>query len=176
MRFDFWFRRYLLGSRLKKKRTPIIGLSSSARIQEKTRIFIGKGAGFFELGARSELRRLVDIQVGGGFSLGENSVVGVGSFIEAFGTVRIGDRVLMGPHVKIFSSTHEYGVPGALHRPLVKGDISIGNDVWVGAGAVIATNVTIGENSVIGANAFVNSDVPSNCVVAGSPAKVVKRL
>ena len=67
-------------------------------------------------------------------------------------------------------------MPGALHRPLVKGDISIGNDVWVGAGAVIATNVTIGENSVIGANAFVNSDVPSNCVVAGSPAKVVKRL
>ncbi|MEX1670444.1 DapH/DapD/GlmU-related protein [Zhongshania guokunii] len=176
MRLDFWFRRSLLAYRLRKKKTPRISLSDSARIQENTRIFIGKGCSFFELGDGSEIRRLVDMQVGGGFSLGINSVVGVGSFIEAFGSVRIGDRVLMGPHVKIFSSTHEYGSPGDLHKPLAVGDVSIGDDVWVGAGTVIATGVTIGNNSVVGANAFVNADVPSNCVVAGSPARVVKRL
>tara|TARA_Y100001951_G_scaffold55302_1_gene43892 strand:+ start:13438 stop:13968 length:531 start_codon:yes stop_codon:yes gene_type:complete len=176
VRFDFWSRRILLDYRLKKKKVPLIDLAKDARLQESVRIFIGKKSEFFSLGERTEIRRLVDIQVGGGFSLGAHSVVGVASFIEAFGVVKIGSGVLMGPHVRIFSSTHEYGRPGDLLKPLKAGFVNIGNDVWIGAGAVVATNVSIGDNSVIGANAFVNSDVPSNCVVGGVPARIIKRL
>jgi acetyltransferase-like isoleucine patch superfamily enzyme len=176
MRLDFWLRRAILANRLRKKKTPSVLLSNTSRLQENVKIFVGKKSKFFQLGEHSEVRRLTDIQVGGGFSLGAKSVVGVGSVIEAFGSVRIGDGVLMGPHVKIFSSTHEYGAPGDLHKPLIEGEVVIGNDVWVGAGAIIATGVTIGDNVVIGANAFVNSDVPSNSVYAGSPARFIKKI
>lgn len=55
-----------------------------------------------------------------------------------------------------------------------KGDIQIGNDVWIGAHAIILSGVTIGDGSIIAAGAVVNKDVPPYAVVAGNPARVVK--
>lgn len=54
--------------------------------------------------------------------------------------------------------------------------ITIGNNVWVGWGSIILKGVSIGDNSVIAAGSIVVTDVPSNCIVAGNPAKVVKKL
>ena len=56
----------------------------------------------------------------------------------------------------------------------LKGDTVIGNDVWIGAGAIILPGVTIADNTVIAAGAIVTEDVPANAVVIGAPAKVVK--
>ena len=55
-----------------------------------------------------------------------------------------------------------------------KGDINIGNDVWIGVNVVIRRGVTIGTGAVIGANSFVNRNVPPYSVVAGCPAKIIK--
>ena len=52
----------------------------------------------------------------------------------------------------------------------------IGNNVWVGAQAVILKGVTIGDDSVVGTSAVVTSDVPAGVVVAGNPARIVKRI
>lgn len=52
----------------------------------------------------------------------------------------------------------------------------IGNNVQIGANAVVIGNVTIGDNVVIGAGAIVTKDVPNNCVVAGNPARIIKRI
>lgn len=57
-----------------------------------------------------------------------------------------------------------------------KKKIKIGNNVWVGWGAIILKGVTIGDNSIIAAGAVVVSDIPSNCIAAGNPAKVVKQI
>lgn len=57
-----------------------------------------------------------------------------------------------------------------------KGKPTIGNNVCIGANAVVIGNVTVGDNVFIGAGAVVVKDVPSNCVVAGNPAKIVKTL
>jgi acetyltransferase-like isoleucine patch superfamily enzyme len=60
---------------------------------------------------------------------------------------------------------------GISTRPVV-----IGDDVWIGANAVILPGVTIGRHVVVAAGAVVTQDVPDSCVVAGIPAKVVKKL
>ena len=52
----------------------------------------------------------------------------------------------------------------------------IGNNVSIGSGAVVVGPITIGDNVIIGANSYVDKDVPSNVVVAGSPAKVIRQL
>jgi maltose O-acetyltransferase len=54
--------------------------------------------------------------------------------------------------------------------------IVIGDNVWIGSGAIVLAGVTVGKNSVIGAGAVVTKDVPANVVVVGNPAKVVKTI
>jgi serine O-acetyltransferase len=76
---------------------------------------------------------------------------------------RIGSRVLIGQNITIGGSFGS-GVP------------VIGDDVWIGPGARIFGSISVGSNVVIGANAVVNRDVPSNCVVAGVPARVLRRI
>jgi maltose O-acetyltransferase len=54
--------------------------------------------------------------------------------------------------------------------------VRIGDDVWIGTGAVILKGVTIGARAIVGAGAVVNRDVPPDVIVAGNPARVVKNL
>ena len=57
-----------------------------------------------------------------------------------------------------------------------KGDIIIGNDVWIGYEAAILAGVTIGDGAIIGTRAVVTKDVPDNVVVGGNPARIIKKL
>ena len=54
--------------------------------------------------------------------------------------------------------------------------ITIGDNVWLGGGAIILPGVTIGENSVVGAGTVVTKDIPANCVAVGNPARVIKSI
>lgn len=65
---------------------------------------------------------------------------------------------------------------GGIKYPEKVGCISIGDNVFIGAGTRIMYNVRIGSNVIIGANSLINKDVPDNCVVAGVPARVIKKL
>jgi acetyltransferase-like isoleucine patch superfamily enzyme len=91
--------------------------------------------------------------------------------------VEIGDNVTITPGVKF--QTHDGGV--ALFRNQypginVFGRIKVGNDVFIGEDAMIMYGITIGDNVVIGARSVVTKDIPSDCVVAGVPAKIIKPL
>jgi hypothetical protein len=59
-------------------------------------------------------------------------------------------------------------------HPTCKGDIKIGNDVWIGATSTIMSGVTIGDGAVIGAGSTITKDVPPFAIVAGNPGKIVK--
>ena len=90
--------------------------------------------------------------------------------------ITIGNNVLFGPNVQLLTATHP---AHALERRtgLEFGkSIVIGDDVWVGGGAILCPGVTVGEGAVIGAGGVVTKDVLPNTVVAGNPCKVIKNF
>ncbi|MDD4646454.1 MAG: acyltransferase [Bacteroidales bacterium] len=114
-------------------------------------------------------------------SLGEGLVIGNGvgiaqnCFIQVRGKVVIGNDVIFGPNVSIFSETHNFtdpDIPVKLQGETRKGVI-IEDGVWIGAGATILDGVTVGRNSVVAAGAVVTRDVPAGAVVGGVPARIL---
>lgn len=88
----------------------------------------------------------------------------------------IGDRVAIGPRVTIVLSSDANWSNLMQHIDFVKSTVTLGDDCWVGAGAIILPGVKIGKMAIVGAGAVVVKDVDDFTVVAGVPAKVIKRL
>ncbi len=131
------------------------------------------------------------------FSLGQNSVVESYSCINnAVGDVIIGDYTRVGLHntiigpvtignhvnlaqgITVTALNHNFSEADKRidEQGVSTGQVVIGDDVWIGANAVVLPNVSIGRHCVIAAGAVVTKDVPDGCVVAGVPAKIIKRL
>lgn len=91
-------------------------------------------------------------------------------------SVFIGDYVMIGPNVTIATANHP--IEPTLRKKFYQynKDVTIGSNVWIGAGAVIAPGVSIGENSVIGAGSVVVKDIPANVVAVGNPCKVMREI
>jgi len=87
---------------------------------------------------------------------------GIGCVVHS--RAKIGDRVIIGQNTTIGRALDPEDIP------------SIGNDVYISAGTRIIGNIQIGNNVIIGANAVVNKNVEDNCIVAGVPAKVIRRI
>lgn len=90
------------------------------------------------------------------------------------GGITIDDEVFIGPKVNLITINHDIN-PFNRNTTICK-PIHIEKRVWIGVAATILPGVRIGENSIIGANAVVTKDVPSNTIVGGNPAKVIKTI
>ena len=90
--------------------------------------------------------------------------------------IYIGDSVMIGPNVTIATAGHP--VDPELRRKVAQFNIPvrIGNNVWIGAGAVILPGVTIGDDSVIGAGSVVTKDIPAGVVAVGNPYRVLRPI
>lgn len=115
-------------------------------------------------------------------SIGSNCHFGKRNHITCINRIVIGNNLLTGSHVLISDNDHgtsDYkmlDIP-PFDRPLVsKGETVIGNNVWIGENACILSGVHIGDNVIIGANSVVTKDIPTNCMAAGIPAKVIKTI
>jgi len=111
-----------------------------------------------------------------GINIGNNTSVGIGTYIN--GNVEIADEVRIADSVRIYSWNHNFSrknTPVA-RQGTKEGKVKIGYNSWIGSGAAILSNVTIGKGSVVAAGAVVTKNVPNHCIVAGVPAKVIKRL
>ena len=108
--------------------------------------------------------------------LGKYFYANHGCVILDGGRVEIGDEVLFGPNVGVFTAGHpvdpelrrkgwEYSLP-----------IRIGNNVWVGGNVSINPGVTIGDNAIIGSGSVVTKDIPANVIAVGNPCRVVKEI
>lgn len=128
-------------------------------------------------------------------SIGSGAVLMSGFSVRAPGLVRIGDRffangdvslfggggiqigndVLMGPRVQVFSENHRYetrSVP-INRQGWQRAQVRIGDDVWIGAGAIVLPGVTIGAGAIVAAGAVVTKDVTPYSIVGGVPAKLI---
>ena len=121
-----------------------------------------------------------NVEIGRGGSTGLNSNVKIGNHVGIFeGTIinpsesiEIGDDVGIGAEVMIW--THGAWLDVTQGFPSDFGPVKIGNNVWLPARCIVLPNVTIGDDSVIGIGSTINKDIPSGCLAAGSPCKVIK--
>lgn len=109
-------------------------------------------------------------------SCGERVFINYNCTILDVGKVRIGSHVLIGPNVQIYAVTHPVDAVERRSGEEWGEDVTIGDDCWIGGGAVICPGVTIGDRCIVGAGAVVTKDVPDDTVVAGNPARIIRRL
>ena len=120
------------------------------------------------------------VEIGRGGSTGLNSNITIGKHVGIFErtiinsseSVEIGDDVGIGAEVMIW--THGAWLDVTQGFPSDFGPVKIGNNVWLPARCIVLPNVTIGNDSVIGIGSIINKDIPSGCLAAGSPCKVIK--
>lgn len=107
-------------------------------------------------------------------SIGDHTTFGYHSFLFASESITIGADCLIAPFVYIVDSDHSIELGTKINQqPNQTSPVKIGNDVWIGTGAKILKGVTIGDGAVIAAGAIVMSDVPSNKIYGGIPAKEI---
>ena len=174
----------------------LIFLGRKCRIRHKSQIHFGKT---IIIGDNVEINALSreGLQTGNNFSIHRNSIiectgvlrhigegivignnVGIAQncFIQVRGKVSIGNNVIFGPGVSVFSESHNYSDTKQFINE--QGETRIGviieDGVWVGSRAIILDGVTIGNNSIIAAGSVVNKSIPPFSIAAGIPAKVIK--
>ena len=118
------------------------------------------------------LKHVHNLEVGNNVSIHEMS------YIDAYGGVKIGDNVAISHGVSIVSFDHDlsYNNLNFKDSPPLTGEIVIKENVWIGAGVRILKNVIIGKNSVLAASSLINKSCENNSIMAGIPAKCIKRI
>ncbi len=92
------------------------------------------------------------------------------------GGIEIGDNVLFGPRVGIYTSRHAFNAEERAAGACYAKPVKIGNNVWIGAGVHIDQGVSIGDNTIIGAGSVITRDIPANVVAAGVPCKMIREI
>jgi len=113
----------------------------------------------------------------GEVSIGAKSVLGQECTISAFQHISIGRECILADRVMLIDFDH--GVV-EVERPIreqgiYKRDVRVGHNVWVGYGACLLRGATVGDNAIVGTNTVVTKDVPADAVVAGAPARVLRK-
>lgn len=108
--------------------------------------------------------------------VGKDFIANYNVTILDIGKVTIGNNVWIGPNTLITTVGHPISPEGRKKHLAFQKPITIGNNVWIGGNVAILPGITIGDNSVVGAGAVVTKDVPADCVVAGVPAKIVRKI
>lgn len=148
-------------------------MGSPALLTNSHRVRIGDGVSIRK-GARIEV-----VGECGLIEIGDGTSIQFDFHCGAAESVIIGRDVLIAGRVYISDHDHVFDIrdsPPRRCRDLVASPVVIEDGVWLGEGAVVLKGVRIGRRSVVGANAVVTRDVPSECVVGGVPARVLKRI
>jgi acetyltransferase-like isoleucine patch superfamily enzyme len=115
---------------------------------------------------------------------GFNVKIGKNVFINYFAVfldtclITIGSRTLVGPNVSFYSGYHPLDptIRQGTRGPEMGKEVHIGEDCWIGGNAIILPGVTIGKGSTVGAGSVVTKDVPEFTVVAGNPARIIRKI
>lgn len=116
------------------------------------------------------------LDYGANIYVGKEFFMNFGCVILDCAEVHIGDHVLCGPNVQLYTATHPMDAEQRAAGPEAAKPIRIGSRVWLGGGVIVCPGVTIGENSVIGAGSVVTKDIPANVFAAGNPCRVIRAI
>ncbi|MCD0442974.1 sugar O-acetyltransferase [Glycomyces sp. A-F 0318] len=129
-----------------------------------------------ELGEDVFIRPPFHVDYGSNIRIGARSFANFGLVALDVAAITIGEDCQIGPNVQLLTPTHPIA-PGPRRDKLEAAQpITIGDNVWIGGGAVVCPGVSIGENTVVGAGSVVTRDLPANVVAAGVPARVIRSV
>lgn len=131
---------------------------------------------FGSAGADPRVLSVFHCDAGTNIHVGDNFLANYNVTILDRAEVRIGNNVLLAPGTLITTVNHALTAKGRRENLCTARPVVIGDDVWIGGNVTILPGVTIGNNVIVAAGAVVNRDVPDNTLVAGVPARFVKRL
>ena len=113
---------------------------------------------------------------GSQISIGADTFVNYGCVILDVVPVRIGAHCQVATNVQLLAATHPVDPEPRRERWEYGKPITIGDNVWLGGGAIVCPGVTIGDDTVVGAGAVVTRDLPSRVVAVGNPARVLRTI
>lgn len=145
------------------------------RLTDEERCEIAKNL-FGKTGKKVYLAQGFCCDYGSNIEVGENFYTNYGVCILDVCKVKIGDNCLIAPQVGIYTACHPLDRKIRSDGLELGKPVTIGNDCWIGGQAVINPGVTLGDNVVVGSGAVVTKSFPSNVVIAGNPAKIIKKL
>jgi len=193
------FRLAVMAAHVMRRERPLLDFGRRCRFDKACSIKLGKRSilrlgdkvalrggcvidlgreGDLALGDLAEIRHYAIIECGGRVSIGKRSVIGAYNWLQGSGVIEIGDDVIIGPGVRIISTTHDVSDPDLpfARQPLISGSVRIGSNVWIGADVVILTGVRIGKNVVVGAGSLVTRDLEDGGIYVGTPARRIKKV
>lgn len=115
-------------------------------------------------------------EMGNNISIGDNVFMNFGCIIFDMGEVIIGNNVMFGPRVGIYTTNHAFDPDERIANVVISKPVHIGNRVWVAADVKIVQGVTIGDDSIIGAGSVVTKDIPAGVIAAGNPCRVIRAI
>lgn len=127
-------------------------------------------------GDRVSVQANFNCDYGKNIHLGEDFLSNYNLTILDIAPVRIGNHVMIGPNVDIYTVNHPLTPEGRRQYRATALPVTIGNDVWIAGKCVILPGVTIGNNVIIAAGSVVSKDIPDNTLVGGIPAKKIRDL
>jgi maltose O-acetyltransferase len=148
-------------------RTPPAGGADRARI-------LGDLLGAF--GAGSVIRPPFHCDYGSHLRVGARTFVNFGLVALDAAPIDIGGDVQIGPNVQLLTPTHPIDPDLRRAKWEAAEPITVGDNVWLGGGAIVLPGVSIGENTVVGAGAVVTKDLPAGVVAVGNPCRIIRRL
>jgi len=128
---------------------------------------------FAAIGEGAFLEAPFHVAYGRNLALGDGVYINAGCVVLDTAPVRIGRRTMLGPAVQIYCADHAHGLDErrrGLERAL---PVTIGEEVWIGGGAILLPGVTVGDGAIIGAGAVVTRDVAPSARVVGNPARPI---
>lgn len=130
---------------------------------------------FAHLGQRTLILSPFFCDYGYNISIGDDCFANMNLVILDCTRVTIGNHVLIGPNVGIYTATHPMDIDSRREGLESAFPIEIGNDVWIGAHACILPGVSIGDGAVIGAGSVVTHDIPAGMLTYGNPCRVIRQ-
>ncbi|MFB8207415.1 MULTISPECIES: sugar O-acetyltransferase [unclassified Streptomyces] len=128
------------------------------------------------LGAGAHIRPPLYVDYGSYITVGEDTFINYNLTALDVAPITIGRDCQVGPNVQLLTPTHPVEPEPRRDKLEAARPITIGDNVWLGGGAIVLAGVTIGDNSVIGAGAVVTKDIPANVVAVGNPARVIRSI